>query len=75
MSDNILERQAPVLQLVDRMAVLELTNSRQKAENIELKANNAELKAGLHLDSHNRCQTTNNKMGSIRNLLFSKKKT
>jgi transposase len=60
MSDNILELQALVLQLVDRIALLELANSKLEAENIELnaqnseiKAENAELKARLHLDSHN----------------------
>ncbi len=50
---TVLELQALVLKLMDKIAALELTISKLEAENAFLRAENAQLKAMLHLDSHN----------------------
>ena len=50
---TVSELQSLVLQLMDKIAALELTISRLEAENAFLRAENTQLKAMLHLDSHN----------------------
>jgi transposase len=51
--DDVYELKLLVKVLLDKIAALELTISKMESENAFLKAENAELKSRLNLDSHN----------------------
>ncbi len=51
--DNISEIKTLVQLLLDKIAAIELTISKLEAENVTLKAENAELRTRLNMDSHN----------------------
>jgi transposase len=53
LSDNIIELKLFVRLLLDKISFMELAISRFEDENSVLRAENAQLKALLHLDSHN----------------------